>query len=126
MRPKKRGIAVSRNRAGPAVVGRAPLTMANAVPTVGRSAASPGNGVVSLSTIPARTVRATPNQPAAAATRSGIRSSRLPATARRPPRASSQARAGSEKSAQGWAAGVNQNAKTCETPAMATSAIPTR
>src|SRR5665811_154473 len=60
-------MAVPRSRAGPKAVGRAPLMITRAAPTVGNRAAVPGNGVVSFRTTPATTINARPTQPAATA-----------------------------------------------------------
>ena len=79
--------------------------MTRAEPTVGSSAATPGNVVVSSKSRPAATTIARPAQAIHGPARAGTQ--RLAAgSARSAPRASSQARVGSEKKAHGWATSV--------------------
>ena len=94
MRPSQRiGASSSTSPTDPR---RVPASTIAAVPSVGRSAAVPGNGVAgSMTTSDARTA-ASPTQPIGATSRSGRRRSHGQPTASRPPSASSQARVGSE------------------------------
>ena len=73
-----------------------PATIAHAAPTVGRSAAQPGNGVEAEKTTAATAIAAIPAQPSTTLAAAGSRASFAAATARVAPRPSSQARANGE------------------------------
>src|ERR1700677_756951 len=91
----------SRGRAQP------PATTA-AAPATGTRAAVPGNGVADVKVTAEKTMAPMPAQLSRAIPPAGSRPSRGATRARIPPTASSQARVGSEKKAQGWLARVSQ------------------
>ena len=95
---------------------RRPAAMTRAAPTVGRSAAVPGNGVNRSSTNPDATMQARPAIPIGAARYRGTARPRQAASASPAPSASSQARAGSVKNAHGWAMPVSTIDRTSDTP----------
>src|SRR5947209_1937072 len=74
-----------------------PAVIRSATPTVGSSAAEPGNAVDALNATAAYAIRPHPTHPAAARTLPGIRESRPVASARSAPRPSSHARTNGEK-----------------------------
>ena len=99
--------APSRARAQP------PATTA-AAPATGTRAAVPGNGVADVKMTAEKTMAPMPSQLSRAMAPGDSRRSRGTTRARRPPTASSQARAGSEKKAQGSLARVSQIEKARE------------
>ena len=102
---------------GPAAGPRRPAAITSAAPNVGRSAATPGNGVDVFEHDPGRddggdAQDADRGQKA----RRGSAIRRHAARARAAPSASSQARAGSVKNAHGWATLVSTSDRTSEIP----------
>ncbi len=93
---------------GPKRMARVPATSAAAVPATGTSAAGPGNGVWALKAKSDQPTAARPAHPSSAAAQGGKRRPSRTARAAEPPSASSHARVGSEKKAQGWFACVKE------------------
>jgi hypothetical protein len=91
-----------------------PAMITRAALIVGSRAGIPGNGAVSFMTRPEMITPATPIAPRVRATSFGSFSKLVFDTASRPPKASSQARVGSEKNAHGAFVLSNQSAKANE------------
>jgi hypothetical protein len=100
--------------AGPQRGAAQPAATTAAVPPTGSSAAVPGNGVDALKWVTDQTIVPRPSQPSAAAARLGSRPSRGAPSATTPPAASSHARAGSEKNAQGCDTAVSRSDSASE------------
>src|SRR5438067_11407899 len=82
-----------------------PATIAHAVPSVGSSAAEPGNGVRSEKATAATAIAASPAQPSRTFARRGTRARLGPATASAAPSPSAHVRVNGEKyGAVGWVA----------------------
>ena len=101
-----------------------PATTA-AAPATGTRAAVPGNGVADVNVTAEKTIAPMPTQLRRDIPRGDSRPSRGVASARIPPTASSQARVGSEKKAQGSLALVSQIEKAREQAARSAIATTT-
>lgn len=126
IRPSQRSGRSVRTRDGAVSPWPMPAAMTIPVPSVGSSAAMPGNGVVAVNAIPEATISTSPAIAEGAASRGGSARGRAAATASPAPRASSHARVGSEKNAHGWATLVSTSDSTKEPAPTTAIAIATR
>ncbi|CPU65877.1 Uncharacterised protein [Mycobacteroides abscessus] len=112
---------------GPRDPALAPARITAAVPATGSAAHGAGNGVAASSRSTAATTAARPPQPTGTASARGSTAPRRSSAATRPPAASSHARAGRPKNAQGWELTVSTAHATNDTTTTApTSAVRTR
>jgi hypothetical protein len=100
-----------------------PAMITRAALIVGRRAGTPGKGAFSFINKPETMTPVTPTQPSVRAASLGILSKLVLDTASRPPRASSQARVGSEKNAQGAFDLSNQRASAKDVMPIASNAM---